>query len=266
VKAPGAVATLDYLLIGTDDGNPDLDREGRSDSIMLLHLNQARDEAYVISFPRTTLVNIPGHGAQRINAAFQLGGAPLVVETLEGLTDARIDHVAMIDFQGFVNLTQDLGGVTVRNKTGFSSRGYSYPAGNITLKGQAALVYVRERQALPGGELDRAENQRNVLKAILAKGLSPAVISDPFQFTDFLGHAAKRIKVDKTLTDAELRATATSLRMKPSNITLISAPVANQRTVKGQKVYLIDQQQLGDLSQALRTDTMADYVKKYPGG
>jgi polyisoprenyl-teichoic acid--peptidoglycan teichoic acid transferase len=230
---------------------------------MLLHLNQARDQAYVLSFPRTTLVKVPGHGQQKINYAFQAGGAPLVVRTLEGLTDTRIDHVAMIDFEGFVNLTQDLGGVTVRNKTPFSALGYNYPAGNITLSGQAALVYVRERRALPGGELDRAENQRNVLKAILAKGLSPKVVSDPFQFTDFLGSAAKRIKVDKSLTNAELRATATSLRMKPSDITLISAPVGKERSYKGQKVNFVDQTQLTELSQALRKDTMADYVKKY---
>ena len=119
VKAPEAVQTLDYLLIGTDDGNPELDQEGRSDSIMMLHLNQARDEAYVISVPRTTLVTIPGHGdqPQRINNAFALGGAPLVVLTMERLTGTRIDHIAMIDFQGFVALTQDLEGVTVQNKT-----------------------------------------------------------------------------------------------------------------------------------------------------
>jgi polyisoprenyl-teichoic acid--peptidoglycan teichoic acid transferase len=265
MKDPETDQTLDYLLIGTDDGNPDLDRDGRSDSIMLLHLNAARDEAYVISFPRTTLVRIPGHGLQKINAAFELGGAPLVVRTLEGVTGNRIDHVAMIDFQGFVNLTRDLGGVTVRNKTAFSVFGFNYPAGNITLSGQAALIYVRERHALPGGELDRAENQRNVLKAILAKGLSPEVVSDPFKFTDFLGHAAKRIKVDKGLSNTELRATATSLRMKPRDITLISAPVG-ERVSKGQRVYQFEPAQLADLNQALHNDTMADYVKRYPGG
>ena len=151
-----------------------------------------------------------------------------MVRTLEQLTNTRVDHVAMIDFLGFVNLTEDLDGVTVNNRTAFSSQGHTFPAGNITLEGEAALVFVRERLAFgPNGELQRAENQRNVLKAILAKGLSPEVISDPFQFTDFLGNAAKRIKVDKSLSNAELRATAASLRMKPSGITLISAPLGN---------------------------------------
>jgi LCP family protein required for cell wall assembly len=268
VKALEADQTLDYLLIGTDDGNPDHDRDGRSDSIMLLHLNQARDEAYVISFPRTTLVTIPDHGdqVQRINNAYELGGPPLVVRTLERLTDTRIDHVAMIDFQGFVNLTQDLEGVTVRNRSAFSAGGYAFPAGNITLSGDAALWYVRERDALPGSELERAENQRNVLKAILAKGLSPEVVSDPFKFTHFLGNAAKRIKVDKSLTNAELRAAATSLRLKPSDITLITAPLGTERKVNGQRGYTVDQRQLAELSEALRKDTMADYVKKYPAG
>jgi polyisoprenyl-teichoic acid--peptidoglycan teichoic acid transferase len=267
VKAPEADQTLDYLLIGTDDGDPELDREGRSDSIMLLHLNQDRDEAYVISIPRTTLVTIPGEGEQRINGAYAVGGAPLVVRTLEKLTGTRVDHVAMIDFEGFVSLTQDLDGVTVPNRTAFSSQGHTFPAGNITLSGQAALVYVRERHAFgQSGELQRAENQRNVLKAILAKGLSAEVVADPFQFTNFLGNAAKRIKVDKSLTNAELRATAASLRMKPSGITLISAPLGKETKVKGQRVHTIDRARLAELSQALRQDTMAEYVKKYPRG
>ena len=233
---------------------------------MLLHLSQDRDEAYVISVPRNTLVSIPGQsGDQRINGAYASGGAPLVVRTMERLTGTRIDHVAMIDFQGFVALTQDLDGITVRNKTAFNSHGHDYPAGIITLRGEAALWYVREK-GLPGGEEDRAENQRNVLKAILSKGLSPEIVADPFKFTNFLGNAAKRIKVDKSLTNAELRATATSLRMKPDNITLITVPLGKERTVKGQKGYTIDRAQLAELTDALRKDTMAAYVKKYPAG
>ena len=168
VKDPQADNTLDYLLIGTDDGNPALNSGGRSDSLMLLHVNQARDQAYVISIPRTTQVDIPGHGQQGINRAFELGGPPLVVRTVEKLTGTRIDHVVMIDFQGFVKLTEDLGGVTVPNSTAFWGGGHHFPAGNITVSGDAALWYVRERQ--PNERL-RAENQRNVAQGDPREGV-----------------------------------------------------------------------------------------------
>jgi LCP family protein required for cell wall assembly len=248
-KDPQAADTLDYLVIGTD-GNP-ANSGGRSDSIMMLHVNQSRDQAYVISIPRTTLVPIPGHDTQTINHAFQFGGPPLVVRTVEGFTNTRIDHVVMIDFQGFVKLTQDLGGVTVTNRKAFSR----FPEGPITLSGVDALDYVRY-----GDPLQRAENQRNVLKQILAKGLSTQVVADPARFTTFLGNAAKRIQVDKTLNDAEIRSTALSIRMKPSGITLIPFPVEAERKVKGQSVYPVNAAQLAKLSEALRTDTMAEYV------
>jgi LCP family protein required for cell wall assembly len=256
VKDPQADHTLDYLLIGTDGGDPAGDVGGRSDSIMMLHVNQSRDQAYVISIPRTTRVNIPGNGTKTINRAFEIGGPPMVVRTVEKLTDTRIDHVVMIDFQGFVKLTQDLGGVTVTNRTAFhSAGGYSYPTGTVNLSGDAALWYVRERRQR---EEDRVENQRNVVKAILAKGLSPEVIADPARFTTFLGNAAKRIQVDKTLTNAEVRSTALSIRMKPKDITLISIPVKDES--KG----VVDDPLIAELSQALRKDTMAEYVKTHP--
>jgi hypothetical protein len=104
------------------------------------------------------------------------------------------------------------------------------------------------------------ENQRNVLKAILAKGLSPEVIADPARFTTFLGNAAQRIQVDKTLTDPELRSAALSIRMKPNNVTLLPIPVMAER----RSAYPVNMGQLGELSQALRKDTMAEYVKTHP--
>ena len=129
-------------------------------------------KAYIISFPRDMYVNIPGYGKNKINAAFAFGGAPLAVRTLENLTGVRMDHVVLIDFEGFIRLTEDLHGVTVTNKTAFSSHGFDYPKGKITIAGEEALWFVRERHQLPGGDLDRAENQRNVIKAIVQKGLS----------------------------------------------------------------------------------------------
>jgi LCP family protein required for cell wall assembly len=261
-KLPEADNTLDYVLIGTDDGASPEPGLGRSDSIMIVHLNQARDQAYIISIPPNTWVTIPGSAKNRMNAAFQAGGAPLVVRTVETLTGVRMDHIAMIDFRGFSALTKDLGGVTVRNRKAFSSNGYPFPAGNVTLSGDAAMWFVRG--AGNGiSQLDRAENQRNVLKAILTKGLSADVVSDPLRFTQFIGNAAKRVQVDNSLTDSALRSTAVSLRVRPGAIRLLAVPLGAERTIAGQRVRPVNSSQLAELGQALRTDTVADYMQKY---
>jgi hypothetical protein len=112
-------------------------------------------------------------------------------------------------------------------------------------------------------QLDRAENQRNVLKAILAKGLSADVVADPLKFTQFIGNAAKRIRVDNSLTDPQLRSTAVSLRVRPGAIRLLAIPVGSERKIGGQRVHPVDPVRLRELSQALRADTMADYAQKY---
>ena len=90
------------MLLGSDSRDPDNEANGRSDSIMVVHLNTKRTKAYIISFPRDMYVNIPGHGKNKINAAFAFGGAPLTVRTLESLSDVRMDHVVLVDFEGFI--------------------------------------------------------------------------------------------------------------------------------------------------------------------
>ena len=138
------------MLLGKDKSDPNNDDPGRSDTILVVHLNAKRNKAYIISFPRDMYVAIPGHGRNKINAAYACGGPALTVRTLEGLTETRMDHVVEIDFEGFIQLTEDLGGVTVTNKTEFSSHGFDYPKGKIEIEGEQALWFVRERKALPG--------------------------------------------------------------------------------------------------------------------
>ena len=259
--------TLNYVLLGSDSRDPGNEGNGRSDTILVVHLNAKRDKAYIISFPRDMYVNIPGQGKNKINAAFAFGGAPLAVRTLEDLTGVRMDHVVLIDFEGFIRLTEDLRGVTVMNKTAFSAHGFDYPEGKITIAGEEALWFVRERKQLPGGDLDRAENQRNVIKAIVQKGLSVQVLSDPGTFINFVGNVAKHLTVDNDLSDAELRRTALSLRLSGKDVELLQAPISGFSTTSdGQSIDVVDTVKMAELARAMKKDKLSEYVKKYPQG
>ena len=93
---------MNYVLLGSDSRDPDNAGAGRSDTIMVVHLNTKRNQAYIISFPRDMYVDIPGYGKNKINAAYSFGGVPLTVRTLESLTGTRMDHVVLVDFEGFI--------------------------------------------------------------------------------------------------------------------------------------------------------------------
>jgi LCP family protein required for cell wall assembly len=266
-KEAQETGTLNYVLLGSDSRDPGNEGNGRSDTMILVHLNAKRTKAYITSFPRDMYVTIPGYGKDKINAAFAFGGAPLAVRTLENLTGVRMDHVVLIDFEGFIRLTEDLHGVTVTNKTAFTSHGFDYPKGKITIAGDEALWFVRERHQLPGGDLDRAENQRNVIKAIVQKGLSAKVISDPATFTTFIGNVAKHLTVDNDLSDGEIRRTALSLRLSSKDIELLQAPISGFGTSRdGQSIDIVDTAKMAELSTALKKDKLSEYVEKYPQG
>jgi LCP family protein required for cell wall assembly len=266
-RDPQITGALNYVLLGSDSRDPGNSGNGRSDTILVVHLNNQRSKAYIVSFPRDMYVNIPGYGKNKINAAFSFGGAKLTVSTLEDLLGVRMDHIALVDFEGFIQLTKDLGGVTVHNTHAFKSHGFTYPQGQITIQGQQALWFVRERHHLPRGDLDRAENQRNVIKAILEKGLSRETISDPLKFTAFISGVAKHLTVDQSLSDSEIRSTALSLHLSARNIELVQAPISGfGTTADGQSIDLVDQPKMKALATALKKDKLDDYLKRYPQG
>ena len=258
----GGQASMNYVLIGADDA---AGGSSRSDALMVLHLAADRRSAYLVSFPRDLWVPIPGYGRNKINAAYAFGGAELTVETLEGLLDVRMDHVAQIDLEGFVGLTDDLGGVRVYNKYPSVSKGYNFPVGWITISGEQALAYVRERKQLPRGDLDRSERHRAVVVAILTKGLSGDTIRNPRRFLAFTSGVARHVIVDEELTPEELRSTALSLRLTPADVASVQAPVARfDRSSGGQSIDVVDAAQMRKLAAALREDTMDAYVRAYP--
>lgn len=263
--AKGSDEAINYVLMGSDSRDIGNAGHGRSDVLMVMHLTADRRDAYMISFPRDMYVPIPGHGKNKINAAFAFGGPQLTVRTLEGLLDTRMDHVVLIDFEGFIQLTEELGGVRVYNKYASVSGGYNFPVGNVTLRGEEALAYVRERKQLPHGDLDRAERQRVVLQAILAKGLARETVSNPFKFVNFARGVARHVSVDDRLTEHELRKTALSLRMRSKDVHMLQAPISGFGTSPTkQSIDVVDRKKLAQLAKALRNDQMDTYLEKYP--
>ena len=265
-RAAAAGDAVNYVLLGSDSRTSQAS-QGRSDVLMVLHLAGDRRSAALISFPRDLYVSIPGHGKDKINAAYALGGPSLTIRTLEGLLGTRMDHVALVDFAGFIDLTEQLGGVTVDNPHPSVSQGYAFPRGRITVRGPEALAYVREREQLPRGDLDRAERQRLVAQAVLAKGLARENLLNPVAFNRFAGGLARSVTVDRDLTMDELRRTALSVRFRPGDIESLQAPVERFGTTpSGQSVDLVDTVQLAELAQALREDRVSAYAEEHPGG
>ena len=171
------------LLLGSDR-RPGAAGASRSDSAMLVRVDPGRNRFVLLSIPRDLRVPIPGHGVDRINAAFTIGGPALAIATVRALTSTPIDHVAVIDFAGFRSLIDALGGVTVENPTKIVSNSFDgvtwrFAKGDIHLDGRHALAYARVREnTLDPRDTDvsRGLRQQRVLGAIKRSLASPSTI------------------------------------------------------------------------------------------
>ena len=177
------------LVLGSDQRAGDsIDKSqsgpGRADSILLLHA--AFGSVRKLSIPRDSAADIPGHGAQKINAAYALGGAGLTIETVERFlgNGLEINHVVEVDFADFPDLIDSLGGITVNNRSRICSppfdnffKGYRLPKGEQELDGERALGFarVRKNECAPAeDDRDRAARQQEVLSGIRGTLLSPS--------------------------------------------------------------------------------------------
>ena len=160
------------LVLGSDvrpDGGA-----GRSDSMMLVRVDPGRNTIAQLSIPRDLRVTIPGHGDDRINVAYTLGGPALAIKTVQDLTGIPINHVVLVDFAGFRELVDALGGVTIDNPTkiisnSFDGHPWRFGRGRLHLDGRHALAYARVRENLADpsdNDLTRGLRQQRVLQAI----------------------------------------------------------------------------------------------------
>jgi LCP family protein required for cell wall assembly len=177
------------LILGSDTRTGDSIDESqrgpsRADSIMVVHA--AFGSVRKLSIPRDSFAQIPGHNAQKINAAYALGGAALTIETVESFlgNGVEINHIVEVDFEDFPKLIDALGGVTVDNKTRICSppfdnfwKGFNLSKGKHRLDGERALGYsrVRKNPCAPGeNDIDRARRQQEVLSAMPKALLRPS--------------------------------------------------------------------------------------------
>ncbi len=189
------------------------DFDSLSDTIMLLHLPGNGDRPVLVSIPRDSYVLIPGHGYNKINAAYAFGGARLLIETVQNATGLRIDHYLGIGYTGLVSVVNAIGGVPMCLPSPMvdSKAGLDLKKGCQTLNGAQALGYVRTR-AFAVGDLQRVQDQRILLKAILTKMTSAGTLINPFAIIPAASGAASAIAVDQGTQLSSLVSVAFALR------------------------------------------------------
>lgn len=235
-----------WLLVGSD-GRAERAGRQRTDAIMVVHLAGNGRSITVTSIPRDSWVQIPGHGKGKVNSAFVHGGPRLLVRTVERLAGLHIDHYAALDYSGFEEMTDAVGGVDVRvRKTVHdSANDKTWTKGWHHLGGAEALLFVRQRYGLPNGDLDRIERQQAFLKALLAKLRSRDTLTSPARLDRFLTAVTKASTVDDAVSFADLRALALRYRnVTTEDITFRTAPVASADRRNGQAVLLLDRSEL----------------------
>jgi LCP family protein required for cell wall assembly len=230
----GALPAQNMLFLGVDTGDSGSATAGnvpgagslagiaahRADTFMVVHVQSNRGRVYIMAVLQDSLLDIPGHGKGTIGAALAAGGVPLAVQTVENLLGVRMDHVAVVDFEGFRGVTDVLGGATVDNPAGFVSTelpGRSFAQGLQHLDGAAALAFIRERSAFAsgGGDERRVRNQQILIEALLGILLRKQALISPGEISDLVAATAPHLAVDEDFTLAYMATYGAELRSLP---------------------------------------------------
>jgi polyisoprenyl-teichoic acid--peptidoglycan teichoic acid transferase len=170
------------LIMGSDSRGKSAVSGARSDSILLVRTDPSKHLISMLSVPRDLNVPIPGHSTDKINASFAFGGPPLLIRTVDKLTGLGVNHMVLVDFTGFKDLIDSLGGVTVDNpykvvsSQPFDGLIWHFAKGPIHLDGRHALAYARIRHTTNPRDSDitREERQQRVVQALMHKLVTPS--------------------------------------------------------------------------------------------
>ncbi|MBA2558951.1 MAG: LCP family protein [Propionibacteriales bacterium] len=271
-QRPAATAGTTYLLVGSDS------REGltkqeqadlgtgaaagqRTDTILLLHVPDNGGPTLLLSVPRDSYVDIPGHGHQKINAAYALGGPDLLVQTIEQATEVRVDDYVEVGFAGFVDIVDAVGGIQVCPAEKINDP----KAGNLKMSkgchdvnGHIALDYSRSR-AFALGDITRALHQREVITAVGKKAASWKTVVFPWRYVAVNKAAADTLQVGEDVGPFDLARFAWAMaHTGGSNAKRCVVPYSSLSTATSAgSVVIWDEQKADALFQAIRNDDTA---------
>ena len=279
---------VNILLMGADNPQrlvkkptiPELLEDGewdpgayRSDTMMVVHIPADRKAAYVVSVPRDSYVPIfdaegDEHDRNKINESFSAYGPFGTWRTIEQLSGVRLDHMAVIDYAGFNDLTEAIGGVDVYipETVEDTQQDVTWEQGWTHLQGERALQYVRTRHGLLEGDFDRIDRQQNFLRAVLRKTLADGTIGNPVKLNNTLGAITDHLAVDSSWSTKDLRGLALSLRgIDASKVRFMTLPLLRYQDIPGVgSSNIIDTQAAARLWKAVLDDKVGPYLKDNP--
>ncbi len=213
-----------FLVVGSDSRQGLTEQErrelvtgdapgGRADTILLVQVPASGKGANAVSFPRDLRVEIPGHGADRINAALELGGPDALVAAVEGLLHTEIDHYVEVSIPAFLTIVDAVGPVEVclDEPLRDPKSGADLAAGCQELDAQQALSYVRSRQG-SRGDLRRIDRQQRFIAALLDEATSARSLLDPARLYRIVTEVADSLTTDDSLGIGEIRTLAGQVR------------------------------------------------------
>lgn len=187
---------ISVLFLGVDERAND---RGRSDTIILMTINPTDKSMQMVSIPRDTRTEIIGRGFDdKINHAYAFGGVEMSMNTVENFLDIPIDYYIKVNMEGFMDIVDAVGGITVNNEFAFNYSGYSFAKGPITLDGKSALAYSRMRYEDPRGDFGRQDRQKQIIQGVIEKG---ANFSSLTKYEQVLGIIGQNIKTNITISE-----------------------------------------------------------------
>lgn len=220
-----------YLIAGSDrrggSAVADDGTEGeRADTMMLLH--KARNgHSYLVSLPRDTLVDIPGHGKYKLNAAYAFGGPKLLVATVEEFTGLTIDHFVEIGFDGVSGLVDAVGTVNLclDQDVDDPKSGLTWTKGCHDTGGEQALAFVRARYFDPTADLGRQQRQQQFVAALMKRVMTPGVLLNPVAQVRLAAAGTAALRTDGSTGMLTMGRMALTMRRAMNDGTTLTMPI-----------------------------------------